>query len=216
MQKDFRKGKIGKRRVATRDTRPKIVVFSEDKNTEPQYFNGPKRHFSSLLIELEIYPAQGVPMTLVEAASKKFSELYKYAKKTGNSFDQNFEVWAVFDVDEHPHIEDAKAIAKANKVKIACSNPCFEIWLVYHFEDFNKPIDRHRLQSYATEIIPSYDHKEGKSLSFEDFADKTDTAINNSINGLVRRDAEGTAEGNPSSTVFALARSIVRNGKAAS
>ena len=210
MMSDFRIGRGFRRRQSSRQPKAKIVIFSEGQNTEPQYFRGLKAHFSYSLVEVEIYPAQGVPLTLVEAASTKFSELTKTAKKSGDSFDQNFEVWAVFDVDQHPNLNEAKAIAKAKKVKVACSNPCFEIWLVYHFEDFNRPIHRHELQSHAETLIPSYKQNAGKSVAFADLADKIEHAIEKAKVGLKNRSSEGKPDGNPSTNVYELVKSISR------
>jgi hypothetical protein len=36
--------------------------------------------------------------------------------------------------------------ANANDVPLALSNPCFEIWLLLHFQDQTAPIDRQKVQ----------------------------------------------------------------------
>ena len=51
-----------------------------------------------------------------------------------------------FDVDEHPGISDAKQMARASGIKLAISNPCFELWLLLHFREQPGPQNRHRIQ----------------------------------------------------------------------
>ncbi|KAB8183256.1 hypothetical protein FH608_049290 [Nonomuraea phyllanthi] len=43
------------------------------------------------------------------------------------------QVWAFFDRDDHDLVEESYARAKAAGVKVAYSNPCFELWLLLHF-----------------------------------------------------------------------------------
>ena len=46
-------------------------------------------------------------------------------------------VWAVFDTeraDTNPKLNDALQKAKANRINVALSNPCFEFWLLLHDE----------------------------------------------------------------------------------
>jgi hypothetical protein len=54
------------------------------------------------------------------------------------SDDEIDECWCVFDVEwpqNHPHLREAVQLAKDNGIRLAVSNPCFELWLILHFED---------------------------------------------------------------------------------
>jgi hypothetical protein len=66
------------------------------------------------------------------------------------------EIWCVFDVDEHPLLAEAKHQASANHIKTAISNPCFELWVLLHFQDQRAHIARSVVQSLCRERIPGY------------------------------------------------------------
>ncbi|WP_407923191.1 RloB family protein [Bifidobacterium aemilianum] len=52
-------------------------------------------------------------------------------------FDQ---VWAVFDLDGRDgQVRRACDLAADNGVHAALSNPCFDVWLIWHFADFSRP-----------------------------------------------------------------------------
>jgi hypothetical protein len=71
-------------------------------------------------------------MTLVEnaIAQKKYDQR-EARKNRGDAFD---EYWCIFDVDDHPRLEEALALAAANGIKVALSSPCLEAWFLFHFE----------------------------------------------------------------------------------
>ncbi len=48
------------------------------------------------------------------------------------------ECWCVFDVEAaqpHPNLEPAVRLAEQNGIRLAISNPCFELWLILHHQD---------------------------------------------------------------------------------
>lgn len=54
------------------------------------------------------------------------------------------EFWCVFDVEwprNHPGLTDAIEQARQNGIWLAISNPCFELWLVLHFQDQSAWLD---------------------------------------------------------------------------
>lgn len=211
---DFRQGRLSGRRPPTKKPKPRIEIFCEGSNTEPQYFRGLASVYGNSLVKLEIHDKQGVPNSVVDAARLKFDALTKNAKKSNDSFDKEFQVWAVFDVDTHPRVADAKQNAKSKGVHLACSNPCFEIWLLFHLEDCHKPYDGRDLQRYLTTKLPSYDPKGSKSISFSELSDGVAIAIERAAHGLAERLKEGHPEGNPSTTVGSLAQVIINHGRA--
>lgn len=44
------------------------------------------------------------------------------------------EVWCVFDRDTHAHFDQALSMAQKAGFEVAASYPCFEVWLLLHFE----------------------------------------------------------------------------------
>lgn len=63
------------------------------------------------------------------------------------SFDEEGETdefWFIFDVEwpvNHPGLREAVSEAKQHGVRTAVSNPCFEIWLILHFQDQSSWLD---------------------------------------------------------------------------
>ncbi|MEV6983789.1 RloB family protein [Sphaerisporangium sp. NPDC051017] len=124
-----RKAKDLKRKVASRPERKTVVVFCEGEASEPDYINGLKRlpHVrANTSVNIEIDPDKGVPLTLVRrAVDRKHDE-------------EVDECWCVFDVEwprNHPNLEQAIQLSNRHGIRLAISNPCFELWLILHFED---------------------------------------------------------------------------------
>lgn len=97
----------------------------------------------------------------------------RYAVRNSGCYD---EVWCVIDVDEFD-IEPTVRLAKESGVRLAVSNPCFELWLFLHQEDYNSTnyVDGYddavaRLRNY----LPNYDKSQ---LDFADCASGVSRAI---------------------------------------
>ena len=50
------------------------------------------------------------------------------SRRSKDSFEENDQVWAVFDRDEHPRFDEAIALCDGHGVLVGRSNPCFELW----------------------------------------------------------------------------------------
>jgi hypothetical protein len=98
-----------------------------------------------------------VPKTLVERASelKKIAE--REARRQKDDFLKYDEVWCVFDVDAHPNLADALQQARANSILLAVSNPCFELWLLLHFQDQRAHLERSQAQAVCRDLIRGYE-----------------------------------------------------------
>ncbi|KIX12621.1 RloB family protein [Dethiosulfatarculus sandiegensis] len=81
------------------------------------------------------------PFSLVEAALKQAKQ---FKKDFGFEYT---EIWCVFDRDQHTIFSDAQILAKKHKVKIAYSIPCFELWVILHYQEQNAEIDPRKLIS---------------------------------------------------------------------
>lgn len=107
--------------------------------TEVNYFNGLinhpiyKRKLQS--ISVKIYkPKDHSPQGLVKEAKKMMKE----SKSEKNPFDF---IWVIFDKDGHSKIPEAFELARTSKPKINISLtlPCFEYFVLLHFEKTTKP-----------------------------------------------------------------------------
>ncbi|WP_082771832.1 RloB family protein [Actinoplanes sp. TFC3] len=127
-----RTGSPLKRATGKRPELRTFVVFCEGKKSEPDYVNGLKRlpHVAqNTALNIEIHPEQGAPITLVEMA---------VARKEDREVD---ECWCLFDVEwpqNHTRLAEAIALARTFHINVAVSNPCFEIWLILHFQDYGR------------------------------------------------------------------------------
>jgi hypothetical protein len=148
-----------KRRAPRLAPRPRILVICEGEKTEPGYLNSLRITEKIRLIEIEIVEAAGVPKTIVERAVRKKREAKKRATREGDSSQQYDEVWCVFDVDAHPNLAEALQQAHANEIQVALSNPCFELWVLLHFQNQTAWIDRHAALSACRLYIRNYDKK---------------------------------------------------------
>lgn len=121
--------------------------------------------------------------------------------QAGDSYD---EVWCVVDVDD---FDVAKAVTTARRagISLAISNPCFEYWLLLHFEACAAPLPCYadvarRLRRH----VPEYDKS---ALRFADYEQ--------GVEGAVERAQElGHAlatehEHNPATGVWALVKKVL-------
>ena len=183
-----------KRRGPNLEPKRRFVLFCEGRNTEPDYFEAIKRARSGTLIAVEIVPAVGVPMTIAKTAIAAAKP-----RRRKESFEEGDQIWAVFDRDAHPRFEEAVMLCEQHGVKVARSDPCFELWLILHERDYDRPCDRHEAQR-KFECRPEYD--------FDALVRRVEEAESRAEAQLRRREAEGAPCGNPSTTVFRLTRAI--------
>jgi hypothetical protein len=206
-----------KRKKATITPNIKIIAFCEGKNTEPHYLETFKKMHGNGLVEIFPIKAAGVPFTLVKSACIEKKALEKIAKKSQDPLDKKFQVWAMFDRDEHPKITESFKMAKDNNVYVAYSNPCFEIWPMLHIKDITADIHRHALQKKLEKIIDGYDSKGSKEACPEMLSKKYkgsyETAKARAISLEKQHKQVGVEKGNPYTDVYKLFDLIIKNGK---
>jgi len=61
----------------------------------------------------------------------------------------------MFDVDEHPRLNEVETMAGDNGVVLAVSSPCLELWFVIHFEDHEAHIERADAQRRSAQLLQS-------------------------------------------------------------
>ena len=193
-----------KRHRASREPKRRFTLFCEGKRTEPAYFDAIKRAYPSALIDVKIHPGVGVPFTV----AKKAVEFARESRRQRNSFEQGDEVWAVFDRDVHPNFQDAVRLCEQKGIKVARSNPCFEVWLILHEQDYTKPNTRHQVQKVLQDLRPEYDKKGSKTLDFDDLVTRVQVAEQRGEKLLERCEKGDEPYGNPSTTVGRLCRAI--------
>ncbi|WP_312800072.1 RloB family protein [Pseudomonas sp.] len=203
------------RTVAKVNPKVALYIVCEGVNTEPEYFINCKDHYGAGLVDLKIIPGAGVPLTIVRTAVELRKSLILNKKKTRDSFDSCFRVWAVFDRDEHPNLDEAFDIAKANSIDVAFSDPCFELWPLLHLTNHGSQDHRHEVQRKLSEFMPSYNHQKGAIIDYNLIKDSFQIAYEraNALNKA--RADENCPMGRPSTSVGDLVIKIIQNGKKA-
>lgn len=185
-----------------------LLVFVEGQVTEEEYLTHYRRlHRRNTTVQID--PFRGGPLQLVQQAVKAKKAEERAAKRRGRAHD---EVWCAFDVDQHPNLDEAIALAAENGVNVALSNPCLELWFLLHFAAQTAYIERHEAQHRAKEEL-----KCGKRLVPEALArleGAYETAKERAIALDTMHRGNGTpAPGNPSSGMWSLVDSISSAGE---
>lgn len=194
-----------KRRAPTRKPKRKFIIYSEGKNTEPDYFRAVRGELLGALVDIEVIDAAGVPMTIAEKAKAHAATIARRGARR-SSFEEEDEVWAVFDRDEHRLVANAIELCRVSKVGVAFSDPCFEIWLILHHGNFDRPDDRHQVQAELGKIFSDYDAKGRKTTNCKKLMPFVDAAEQRAEQQLARRREEGDPPARPFTTVFKLTR----------
>jgi hypothetical protein len=201
----------------TLSPKTRFIVYCEGSTTEPGYFNALRRSYRSALIDVEIQPT-GAPRTIAEKAVERAKKegLAKGVKaRPKSSFESKDQVWAVFDRDEHESFDIAIELCTRHGVNIGRSNPCFEVWLILHEEEFHRPDDRHQVCRHLRCLCPEYDPHGAKICNWPKLLEHVEIAEQRASQQLSEREREGAPFGRPSTTVGALAEAI-RKAAAAS
>lgn len=101
----------------------------------------------------------------------------KEAAKSQDPNDHFDQVWCVFDIDEHLKIPDARQQARDNGISLVVSNPCFDLWILLHYQDLHQHTHRDRVQSACRKHIPGYDKSPPCEELFERFNEAQKRAI---------------------------------------
>lgn len=197
------------RRRPSLDPRPRILVVCEGRVTEPEYFDGLRREEENRLVDVRIDNEGGAPKTIVERAANVKKNSEEEARRARDENLKYDEVWCVFDVDEHPKLPDARQQARDNGIKLAVSNPCFELWLLLHFCEQNAHVERKAVVKLLKTHLRDYH----KHVPFEALREGYSDAVQRARQ-LDRRHIEVGAEGdNPSTNVYLLTERIREFGR---
>lgn len=177
----FRKAESFRRKKANRDQYERVLIVCEGQKTEPNYFKQLRRHFrlNPKNVVLADKKSGLDPKNLVEYALEEF--------KKDPDFDR---VYCVFDRDKHTTFKAAldkihsTRLKKQASLHAITSTPCFEIWLLLHFDDSTRSYSAPGNDSNCTLVvselkkhIPNYE--KGSTNIFEATYDHLGTAIKN-------------------------------------
>ena len=201
----MRRARSVTRRAGTTIPAARIVVVTEGASTEPEYLKSFNRFHGHGSVRLVPIGGVGDPRSVVERAIDEAEKL------KGDRLAGRDSVWAMFDRDVHPRFDEARDLARGNNISLAVSNPCFEIWGIFHYRDHDAPLGRHECQRLFGELCNGYRVRRGKVFDDVEAIERNySDAVERATTSLVRRDEEGTPGGNPSTTVHHLTEHIRR------
>lgn len=207
--KRYRDERTLTRRSPSRDPLPLILVVCEGKVTEPEYLDAFRIAHGANTVRVRVESPGGDPRALVERAVRLRDEADREARRARDQNLRYDEVWCVFDVDQHQRLEDARTEAERSRVRLAVSNPCFELWLLLHFAEQAAHLSSRQARDRLRKHLPSYD----KHVSFADASGGYGEAVRRAQALDVRHTAAGSPGGNPSTGVHRLTERIRQFGK---
>ena len=194
----------------------RVLIVCEGSKTEPIYFNDFARDLGLSGTDVRVYGDEcgSDPVSVVRFAAQ--------VAKEDRGFDH---VYCVVDKDKHPNILSAISLAHSTKIKgtatfdLIMSVPCFEYWLISHFEYYAKPFAASGNLSVGaafvkelTKHLPNY----GKAARdiYAQLKPKLPTALANAA----RREEEcrELADDNPSTKVHVVALRLSKIAEEAS
>jgi len=172
-----RDAKSLKRRRARRSPYDMVLIVCEGEKTEPNYFRAliNDLRLNTANIKIAKNTAGSSPRNVVDVARKEY--------KKDTDYDA---VYCVFDKDQHPSYAEALDIIQREKrcpIRAITSVPCFEFWILLHFNYTTKGFDTGHGSICANVIsdlkrfLPAYE--KGEADTYQQIKDHIPRAISN-------------------------------------
>jgi len=203
-----RSSKAYSRRNAFRGSARRFLLVCEGQ-TEKAYFD----QLKSVLRGLTVKTLHGHtdPISIVQLAQRYMDG----DPRRGIEPDAYDEIWAVFDWDEHTNeVRQAISMARRSQIHVALSNPSFEVWLTWHYDNFmrigcNQDLAHHALIRRWPEYV------KGDNTNFTALFSKHQlfSAMERASQARQRHNAEGREfpENRPSSDVDLLIKNLIES-----
>lgn len=136
----------------------KVVIACEGTKSERGYFNAIRAtHKLSTVLVVIARPEGSDPLSVVSAAIRKRGE----QRAEPGGWRKGDSAWAVFDGDEHiansrENWNQALSLAQRERVELAISNPCFELWYLLHFQDQFARLSRNQAEALLRRYLGRY------------------------------------------------------------
>jgi hypothetical protein len=201
-----------KRPKPHRNELKKILIVCEGSKTEPNYLKEVCREYriNTASVEIAGKECDSAPITVFRFARERFKE--------DPSFD---EVYCVIDRDSHPTFDEAVFACRTHSSKrfySIRSYPCFEYWILLHFQYTRAPVHGAGKSSPGDVMLKMVqkcwpEYTKGLLRCFTEIKKKgnTDVAIDNA--NRARKDALSTGEQNPSTEFDLLFQRLVNLAK---
>ena len=157
-----------RRRAPVKEASERLLIVCEGSKTEPNYLEEIRKEYRLASTTVQVQPsAFGTgPLQVVHYAEHLFLKGDPNKNIESRDFDR---VYAVFDRDDHATYHAAlskmaslneRGLQNNEKRRVSfepiTSVPCFELWLLLHFEDVRAPIERKELYERLQHHLPEY------------------------------------------------------------
>lgn len=146
---------------------PRILIVSEGTKTEPYYLQ-----LFAQTINDRCRKFSASPRIVVEGTGRNTTGLYSFLEDNYSSkeLEEYKQIWLVYDKDDFPKDRFDNAAFKADSDKdhrfhVAWSNESFELWLLWHYQDYTSDTHRKEYIRSLKNYIPEYD--KGKKEVYE-------------------------------------------------
>ena len=166
-----------KRKTAIRDPYDRVLIVTEGEKTEPNYFDDLVSFYeiSTANVEISTSASGSDPESIVNTAI----QFRNQEERLGEQYDR---VFCVFDRNSHANFDNASRRARSEGINLARSWPCFEYWLLLHYEYVRSPFQRTQRFSACENCIANLrihlkDYQKATANIFRDLEANLDTAL---------------------------------------
>jgi len=200
----------GRRRASPlRDERQRILVLCEGKCTEPQYLVALRRRLR--------VPEQNFRLLCPPEIPNTPKEMVEEAKRRKRDKQESYDrVWCVFDVEAklaqkcRDGLPEALNSARDTGIPIALSNPCYEIWLLWHSVDHAAWIASDAVQRRCEELgLIHGKHIQDVDSLISDFYGAAKSRAYTLDQAHIRNGTEKPEDRNPSSGIYKLIDAVL-------
>jgi len=193
-----RKARNNQRKIPFREEYEKVLIVCEDSVSAPNYFEELISYYKISSANVKVDGSCGSSPRCV----------FEYAEKLYECDDSYDRVYCVIDKDTHDTYDETLLKIRNKKPFYAANSiPCFEYWILLHFNPTTAPYSNKGKSSIANEVLkelkqymPNYE-KGDKNVFLATVKD-LDFAINNAKRSL--KQSEQTGTDNPSTNVHEL------------
>lgn len=139
--------------------RPRGLVVTEGTVTEIQYLQMLQQQLPRNAASLKLIGEGSDPLRVVKRALRE--------RKDG---DYSWTVCLV-DRDKHETLQDAFRLATEEDIRVLVSNPCFELWLLWHLEDWRRHSSSRDVQARLAKLKVLQDKSLTSSFPIGRYAD---------------------------------------------
>lgn len=161
-----------KRRAAVKQPYERLLIVCEGEKTEPQYLREIQQAYKLSTAHVQVLHSRlgTEPQQVLDYALTVFKDGDRASGVRAGEYDR---IVVVFDRDQHQTYHAALAKAQAQRgrlrndegtavpVEVVASVPCFELWLLLHFEDVRAPLHRQQVLERLKTHLPHYEKGSG-------------------------------------------------------